>query len=92
MVDWLFRDRSTGRIVLGQLPNVAILVFIVARVLEWLTDAQGRTGAILHWVGTAALLWWAGDELLRGVNPFRRMLGAAVLAVVLYGVAVESLS
>jgi hypothetical protein len=26
-----------------------------------------------------ALLIWAGDELLRGVNPFRRLLGAAVL-------------
>ncbi len=25
------------------------------------------------------LIWWAGDELLRGVNPWRRCLGAAVL-------------
>jgi hypothetical protein len=27
-----------------------------------------------------ALLFWAGDEILRGVNPWRRMLGAGVLA------------
>ena len=34
----------------------------------------------------AALGWWATDELVRGVNPFRRILGAVVL-----GSAVASL-
>jgi hypothetical protein len=28
-------------------------------------------------------VWWAGDEVLRGVNPFRRLLGAGVLTGVL---------
>jgi hypothetical protein len=27
-----------------------------------------------------ALGWWAVDEVLRGVNPWRRLLGTAVLA------------
>jgi hypothetical protein len=26
------------------------------------------------------LVWWAVDELIRGVNPWRRFLGGAVLA------------
>jgi hypothetical protein len=30
-------------------------------------------------VGTVALVVWALDELVRGVNPFRRLLGAGVL-------------
>lgn len=31
-------------------------------------------------LASAALALWAGDEVLRGVNPFRRILGIAVLA------------
>ena len=31
-------------------------------------------------IGTGALIIWAGDELIRGVNPFRRLVGAVVLA------------
>jgi len=27
-----------------------------------------------------ALAWWAVDEVVRGVNPWRRCLGAGVLA------------
>jgi type IV secretory pathway VirB2 component (pilin) len=30
-------------------------------------------------VATIALAVWAADELIRGVNPFRRVLGAVVL-------------
>ena len=36
-------------------------------------------------VGSVALVVWALDELLRGVNPFRRALGAVVLAAQLAG-------
>ncbi len=80
-------DRETGRYVLGQFPNPPIIIFVVARVLAWATGAVGTWGSILYWVGTGALAWWAADELLRGVNPFRRMLGAVVLAFAVWGVA-----
>ena len=30
---------------------------------------------------SSLLAWWAADEVLRGVNPWRRCLGAAVLAM-----------
>jgi hypothetical protein len=36
-------------------------------------------------IATASLLWWAGDEVLRGVNPFRRILGGAVAVAVVAG-------
>jgi hypothetical protein len=32
-----------------------------------------------------ALLVWAADELIRGVNPFRRILGSLVIVVASYG-------
>ena len=35
-------------------------------------------------VGTIALIVWAGDEILRGVNPWRRLLGGVVLAVTVW--------
>jgi hypothetical protein len=36
-------------------------------------------------VATVALLWWSIDEIVRGVNPFRRILGAVVLVAVVVG-------
>jgi len=80
VVDWLFRDRRTGRTVIAQWPNVALGIWLVATVVEALADPGGRPGSALRLVGRLALAWWAGDEILRGVNPWRRMLGAIVLA------------
>lgn len=77
----MFLDRSTGRYKVVQWPNLPLLGFLVARVLERVLGLTGTAGDILHWAGTLALLWWAADELIRGVNPFRRMLGGGVLIV-----------
>lgn len=79
--DWLFRDRATGKIVIGQFPNVPLIVWLVATLLSALTT--GTASDVLGYAATLALVVWAGDELLRGVNPFRRILGATVLAWVL---------
>ena len=77
--DWLFRDRITGRVVIAQFPNVALGIFLGTSVLRRLVpDGTGRdvTGAI----AVGALSWWALDEVIRGVNPWRRMLGLGVFA------------
>jgi hypothetical protein len=34
----------------------------------------------LRAAAAVGLIWWAADEVLRGVNPWRRLLGGAVLA------------
>ncbi len=86
VADWLFLDRRTGRYVVGQMPNVPLLVFLVARGIESLAGPQGTWGTAVRWTGTVAILWWAGDEVLRGVNPFRRILGTVVLAAVGWGI------
>ncbi len=79
-LEWLFRNRETGRITIAQFPNAALAVFLVATVLRSLFDPTGRPGDALNLLATAALIWWAVDEVVRGVNPWRRILGGAVLA------------
>jgi hypothetical protein len=80
IVDWLFRDRTTGRITIAQFPNAALGLFLGATVLRWVLDPAGRLRSGLAFLATAALIWWAVDEVIRGVNPWRRLLGGAVLA------------
>lgn len=80
MAGWLFRDRTTGRVTIAQFPNAALGLFLVASLVRWLLGPDGRPGAALDMLATGALIWWAVDELVRGVNPWRRFLGGAVLA------------
>ena len=76
---WCFTCRRTGRIVVGQFPNLSITLFGIGSMAEWLLAPEGQAGAVLRFATRACLAWWAADELLRGVNPWRRMLGAGVL-------------
>jgi hypothetical protein len=75
----MFRNRHTGRFTIGQVPNVPLVVFLLATVARWVLRPSGDVGAALDVIAWVALAIWAGDEVLRGVNPFRRLLGAAVL-------------
>jgi hypothetical protein len=79
--DWVFRSREDGRIVIAQLPNLPLWIFLVATAVDRLAEPAGDVATAVHATATIALGWWAGDELLRGVNPFRRALGAAMLAL-----------
>ncbi len=85
MIDWLFRNRRTGEITIAQAPNAPLIVFIVAVVIRFLFHPSGTAGTIVSTIATVALLVWAGDEVVRGVNPWRRMLGGSVLAFTLVG-------
>lgn len=76
-LDWWIRDKETGRIVIAQLPNAPILVFLATYVLRWFTGE--RLDSQLINVGMGALIVWGLDELFRGANPLRRLLGAIVL-------------
>lgn len=76
--DWWFRERASGAIVIGQRPNAAIGVWLAATAVR-LLDVQPERERELAWIGSGALVVWGVDELARGANPFRRLLGAAVL-------------
>jgi ABC-type Co2+ transport system permease subunit len=79
-LDWMFRSRKTGRITLAQLPNWQFAVWLLASAVMWLGHPWGWVRAVLVVLASAALALWAGGEVLRGVNPFRRLLGFAVLS------------
>lgn len=82
-IDWAFRDRTTGEIIIAQRPNPPLWLFLALTALAWLADALvASPSAVVGWLRTAAhlaLAWWAVDEILRGVNPWRRFLGVAAL-------------
>jgi hypothetical protein len=82
MIDWLFRDRTTGRLTIAQRPNAPLIVFLAAVALRWTVRPTGTSGAVVYGVGLAGLLVWSGDEVIRGVNPWRRLLGGGVLAAI----------
>jgi len=90
LVDWLFRDRSTGRIVIAQWPNVSLGIFLVASVVRRLADPAGTAGTFVAVIAAGALLWWAADEVVRGVNPWRRLLGAVVGGATLVGLVASA--
>jgi hypothetical protein len=54
-------------------------LFAVASVLRWLLGPAADVGIALNAVAITTLVWWAAGEVLRGVNPWRRFLGAGVL-------------
>ena len=78
-LDWFWRDRHTGRIVIAQWPNLWLWLFAIASLVERVVDTGGPVGLGARGGTTGLLVIWAGDEVLRGVNPWRRCLGIAVL-------------
>lgn len=80
MIDWLFRNRQTGRITIVQAPNLALWLFIAATVVRSIFGPSGGLRSVLDGLATVTLVWWGVDEVVRGVNPWRRILGGVVLA------------
>ena len=71
---WWLEDRKTGKLVVAQRPNLLLALAIAGLLLTRLLPSS------LLAVVLAKTLWlsWSGDELLRGVNPWRRSLGLTV--------------
>jgi hypothetical protein len=88
-VDWAFRNRQTGAITVAQWPNVPLAVFLVATVALRLLHPSGTIGNAVRIVAAVALGVWALDDIVRGDNPFRRLLGAVVLGALIAGLALR---
>lgn len=78
-LQWFFRNREAGAITVAQTPNVALWIVILAAALRWLWTYLGRTEVLLTIVIQGGLFVWAVDEMARGLNPWRRCLGAPSL-------------
>ncbi|WP_310528062.1 hypothetical protein [Nocardioides sp.] len=75
---WWFRS-SDGSLTLWEVPNPALSVWLVTVVLGWFELSAAHTAAV-DGVRHGALLVWSLDEVVRGASPFRRTLGAVILA------------
>lgn len=89
-IDWtaVWKRGQEGwprRFPLAQFPNAPLLVFIGATVTMRIASGDAHDAA---WaVSRVALTVWAYEELVRGSNSFRRVLGAAVLVGITVGLA-----
>ncbi|MBW4669973.1 MAG: hypothetical protein KME60_21810 [Cyanomargarita calcarea GSE-NOS-MK-12-04C] len=77
LFDKIFRD-SDGKIVIAQMPNLPLIVWIVASLLQ-LVLTTGKISTGLDALAFGSLFTWAWEELFQGVNYFRRALGLGVL-------------
>ena len=77
LFDKIFRD-SEGKIVIAQMPNLPLIVWIVASLLK-LVFTTGKINTALDALAFGSLFTWAWEELFQGVNYFRRALGLGVL-------------
>jgi hypothetical protein len=78
ILQWFFRNRRTGAITVAQAPNLVLWVVIVASAVRWMWPSAGGLSLTCTVVVTGGLFVWAADEIVCGVNPWRRCLGAAV--------------
>ncbi len=71
--------RAAGR---DRTPNLPLLLWAGLTVVRWLLHPRGSQLIALNIAAGGIIVVWAGDEIIRGVNPWRRLLGGGVLAVV----------
>jgi hypothetical protein len=84
LFDRLFRD-GTGEIVIGQPPNLPILIWVSATLLK-LVFKTGQVNIALDLLAFSSLLYWSFLEITQGVNYFRRDLGVVVLIAIIISV------
>jgi len=77
-LNWFFRNRETGAVTVVQAPNLVLWIAIAAAFLRWVWLSSGQAGVALTVIIKGGLLLWAADEIVRGVNPWRRCLGTGV--------------
>lgn len=77
-INWLFINRETQNYTFGQKPNVSLIAFIISKAVELIVENESVT-QIAAWASAGFILWWGADEIIRGVNPWRKILGSVVL-------------
>ncbi|MBW4672756.1 MAG: hypothetical protein KME52_01515 [Desmonostoc geniculatum HA4340-LM1] len=81
LFDKTFRD-SDGKIVIAQMPNLPLIVWIVTSLLA-LIFTSDKVNTVLEILANGSLFTWAWLELFQGVNYFRRALGLVVFIVII---------
>jgi hypothetical protein len=73
-IRWWLEDRSTGQLVVVQKPNLIFGLCLAGLAANFVLP--GVTALFI--IGKIFWLTFAADELFRGVNPTRRLLGVSV--------------
>lgn len=81
---WLFKDEK-GKVVIAQLPNWQLAGAAVAWVIQFIAK-EGSIYKISRSVFIILIIFWSYEEIVHGVNGFRRILGTAVLAMTFVGI------
>jgi hypothetical protein len=76
-----FKDKD-GNVIIGQRPNLPIVVWAIASVSTRLVS-EPTLEEVLSMLSFGAIFTWAWLELFHGDCSFRRVLGASVLVVIL---------
>lgn len=76
---WWFENRRTGAITVAQFPNWPLWGIVATWLVTVVVDSGSAIGQATSWIRMGLWIYWAGDELVRGVNPWRRGLGLVVL-------------
>jgi hypothetical protein len=84
LFDRLFRD-GTGEIVIGQAPNLPIVIWVSATLLK-LVFKTGQVKIALDLLAVSSLLYWSFLEITQGANYFRRDLGVVVLIALIISI------
>jgi hypothetical protein len=81
------RDLKIRGYTVGQFPNPPLWVALAALAVALLTSDASTVNDAARAVFYVALTVWAYEELARGVNGFRRALGAVALLLIVIAVA-----
>ncbi len=80
-MDKVFKDKD-GNVVIWQMPNIPLATWIITTILSKIFSS-GKPFDLFKAVSFGALFTWALMELLTSVNYFRRLLGLAVLVMLI---------
>ena len=81
------RDLRIRGYTVGQFPNPPLWVALAALAIGLVTDEGSTVSDLARAVFYVALTVWAYEEVARGVNGFRRALGAVALVLIVAAVA-----
>jgi hypothetical protein len=85
VLDRTFRNPDTGELAIAQVPNLPLIVFLVATGARLAFDPHGAVRVGLAVLAAVGLVWWSVGEILRGDSLFRRVLGGVVLLALVVG-------
>lgn len=86
---WWFEHRTTGEITIVQFPNWPIWCIAATWIVRLVLPDGSTADDALGWVLRGLWLFWGVDEIVRGVNPWRRLLGTAMVVAQIVAITID---